>query len=168
MTTSSNSSALRSANGRAQRSRSFSPATPRSLALRSICVAMTLLLLGGCVSGRVQRGAVIGAASGLVLGGTTGVLISDKHLLGSDDSAASGNISLAKGPTIAASILIGTVVGAIVGAMVGHRRDEGYDPEKLQASSPKPAATPDADPKPAAKPDAGAKEQARAPWLRGL
>ncbi|MFI5306874.1 MAG: hypothetical protein ACHQ53_05970 [Polyangiales bacterium] len=114
------------------------------------------------MSAQVQRGAAIGAVSGLLVGGTMGVLVSNKHLLGSDDSAASGNISLPKGGSIAAGLAIGAAVGAVVGAMVGHRRDEGYEmPEKAAAKAPANAAEP-------APPSKDDKQQARAPYLRDL
>jgi uncharacterized protein YcfJ len=121
------------------------------------CVT-ALIVLSGCASGQVQRGALIGAASGLVAGGTVGVLISDKNLLGSRTDDNSGNIALPRGGTIAASLLVGTMLGAIVGAMVGHQRDDGYEQPQKPAQGAKPAASAD---------DAQ-KQQARAPWLRGL
>jgi hypothetical protein len=127
-----------------------------------------VLALSGCVSSQVQRGALIGAGSGLVLGAGVAELISDKNLLGSDTSKQSGNMALPRGATFASSMLIGTVFGAIVGAMVGHRRDEGYDDEAPRPTTPA-AASPDT--KAGASSDAdttAAKEQARAPYLRGL
>jgi len=135
--------------------------TSASVPFRALCIAMIVAWLSGCVSAQVQRGAAIGAASGLVIGGVTGVLVSDKHLLGSDDSAQSGNIALPKGGSIAAGLAIGAVVGAVVGAMVGHRRDEGYEmPEKPAAKTPSNAAP--------ASDDDKSKQQALAPYLRGL
>jgi hypothetical protein len=123
----------------------------------------SVLALSGCVSAQVQRGALIGAGSGLVLGAGVAELISDKSLLGSSTSKDSGNIALPRGATFASSMLIGTVIGAIVGAMVGHRRDEGYDDV-----TPPPRPTTPAPASPDGANTAPAKEQARAPYLRGL
>jgi uncharacterized protein YcfJ len=123
---------------------------------KGLACVTALIALSGCASGQVQRGALIGTATGLVAGGTVGVLISDEHLLGSSKKETSGNMALPPGGTIAASLLVGAVFGAIIGAMVGHQRDDGYEQPQ------KPAPTP------ARSQDDAQKQQARAPWLRGL
>lgn len=130
---------------------------------KGLACITALLALSGCASSQVQRGALIGAASGLVAGGTVGVLISDKHLLGSNTTPESGNIALPRGESIAASLLVGAVFGAIVGAMVGHQRDDGYE-------QPQKSATPSAQSTPAGASGSNDadKQQARAPYLRGL
>jgi hypothetical protein len=92
----------------------------------SVSLAM-MLLLGGCASYHVQRGALIGALSGAALGSGVGYMISDESLLGSDDSGPGGDTSLPKGSSIAVGLAIGVVAGGIVGAMVGHRRDDGFE-----------------------------------------
>ena len=118
-----------------------------------------VLVLSGCVSSQVQRGALIGAAAGVVAGGTVGVLMSDKHLLGFSDSKDSGNIPLPKGGTIAAGVAVGAMLGAIVGAMIGHRRDEGYEDVPAPAAAPTPTSASSID---------DGQQQARAPHLLGL
>ena len=78
-----------------------------------------VLALGGCVSATVQHGALIGAGSGLLLGTTTGVLISNDKLLGPTASKTNGDITFEPAATIAAGALVGALFGGLVGAMVG-------------------------------------------------
>jgi hypothetical protein len=93
--------------------------------IKAAVVVSCVLGIAGCASGPTVKGALIGAGSGLVLGATTGVLISDPDLLGSPTSVESGDLSLDKGPTIGASTLVGAVFGAVVGAMIGHGYEDG-------------------------------------------
>jgi hypothetical protein len=104
--------------------------------IKAAVVVSCVLGLAGCASGPTVKGALIGAGSGVVLGATTGVLISDPDLLGSPTTAESGDLSLDKGPTIGASTLIGAVFGAIVGAMIGHGYDEPGDEALPPAAAP--------------------------------
>jgi hypothetical protein len=87
---------------------------------------LALLLLGGCASYHVQRGALVGALSGAALGSGLGYVVSDESMLGSEDSGPGGDTSL-PGSSIAVGLAIGVVTGGIVGAMVGHRRDDGFE-----------------------------------------
>jgi hypothetical protein len=96
----------------------------------------------GCASGAVQRGALIGAASGAALGVGTGLLISDKDLLGSPETLESGNLSLGTGEAVGAGVAIGVVFGAIVGAMIGHSSDDEPQLEQPKAASTLDAADP--------------------------
>lgn len=80
--------------------------------------------ISGCASASVQRGALIGALSGALVGAGTGVLISNEDLLGSPETAASGDIALGAPESIGAGATIGAVFGAIVGAMIGYGDDE--------------------------------------------
>lgn len=141
---------------------------------KTLALLLAVLLLGGCVSAQVQRGALIGAASGLVAGGTVGLLISDPNLYGTPKSVKSsdpahqrelGQLPLPEGPSILAGAAIGTVLGAIIGAMVGHRRDEGYE------TPPKPASAPagnKAESGGASTASNDGAQDARPPYLRGL
>jgi hypothetical protein len=81
---------------------------------------LTTFVSSGCVSSAVARGALIGAASGAVLGVGTGVLISDDKLLGSTPQS---HFAIGSAESIGAASLIGTVFGAIVGAMIGHQSE---------------------------------------------
>jgi hypothetical protein len=101
--------------------------------IKAAVVVSCVLGMAGCASGPVAKGSMIGAASGAALGATTGVLISSPSLLGSPTSEISGDLSLDKGPTIAASTLIGVVFGAVVGAMIGHGYDEGSEVQPTAA-----------------------------------
>ena len=130
---------------------------------KALALVTALIALSGCTSAHVNRGALIGAASGLVAGGAVGLLITDDKLLGSAKSKDSGNIALPKGGTLAASVLVGTVFGAIIGAMVGHQRETPYEqPEKVV-----PTRTGSA-PAPAPEKSANDKQQARAPYLSAV
>jgi uncharacterized protein YcfJ len=80
----------------------------------------TLLTLAGCVSASVQKGAVIGAASGAIAGAGLGALVSDKDLLGNTASKQNGDLALDAASSISAGVVIGAVFGGIVGAMIGH------------------------------------------------
>jgi hypothetical protein len=104
--------------------------------IKAAVVVSCVLGMVGCASGPTVKGALIGAGSGVVLGATTGVLISSPSLLGSPTSEISGDLSLDKGPTIAASTLIGAVFGAMVGAMMGHGHEDGGDAEVSPAAAP--------------------------------
>jgi hypothetical protein len=117
--------------------------------------SLALILLGGCASSHVQKGALIGVLSGAALGTGLGYAVSNEDLLGSDENGPGGDTSLPRGGSIAAGLAIGVVVGSIVGAMVGHGRDDGFE------ERPKP---------PELLEDAqrANEEQARAPHLRGL
>jgi hypothetical protein len=122
-----------------------------------LSLSSALLLLNGCASYHVQRGALIGALSGAAVGSGVGYAVSSEDLLGSDDSGPGGDTSLPRGGSIAAGLAIGVVTGAIVGAMFGHGNDDGYEERpKPVLDTPETQATPDAEP------------QARAPYLRGL
>lgn len=105
--------------------------------IKAMVVVSCVLGLGGCASGPVVKGTLIGAASGAALGAGVGVLVSNDKLLGSPETARSGDLSLDKGPTIGAGALIGVAVGAIVGAMIGH----GYDDGDAAEAPPPPAAS---------------------------
>lgn len=83
-------------------------------------VAGVVFALSGCVSSSVQRGTLIGAASGAVLGAGTGLLISDDKLLGSSKQS---ELALDRGASVGAGTLIGVVFGAVIGAMIGHGND---------------------------------------------
>jgi hypothetical protein len=102
--------------------------------IKAAVVVSCVLGMVGCASGPVAKGTLIGAASGAVLGATTGVLVSSPSLLGSPTSEISGDLSLDKGPTIAASTLIGVVFGAVVGAMIGHGYDDGSEAQPTAAN----------------------------------
>ena len=116
--------------------------------------SLVLMLLGGCASSHVQKGALVGVLSGAALGTGLGYAVSNEDLLGSDDSGPGGDTSLPRGGSVVAGLAIGAVVGGIVGAMVGHGRDDGFE------ERPKP---------PELQEDADKNEQqARAPHLRGL
>jgi hypothetical protein len=106
----------------------------RSLAAGAVVSAVATG--SGCASGAVQRGALIGAASGAVLGVGTGLLVSDKDLLGSPATKESGNLSLATGEAVGASVAIGVVFGALVGAMVGHASDDEPSSGSPEAAPP--------------------------------
>ena len=99
------------------------------------------LVLGGCASAPVQRGTLIGLATGAALGAGTGVLVSDEKLLGSPTTEASGNIGLKSGAAIGAGALIGGVFGAFVGALIGHGHE---DPFAEEEAAPPSDATPQA------------------------
>jgi len=101
---------------------------------RAGVLSVVVLLFGACASAAVQRGTLIGAATGAVLGSGTGVLISNDDLLGSSQSEASGDLALTAAPTIGASALIGAVFGAIVGAMIGHGNENPAAPADPPAS----------------------------------
>jgi len=118
-----------------------------------------LLLLGGCASAQVHRGAAIGALSGAAAGASIGLLISDEELLGSGSGGPGGDKSIPQGGSVMAGLAIGLLTGAIVGAMAGHGGESQYE-KKKQLPPPPP---------PDAPPEAGAEPQAaRAPYLRGL
>ena len=103
-----------------------------SVITRALLALLTVVLMAGCASAAVQRGALIGAGAGAAVGVTTGFLISDPDLLGSSESIESGNISLGTGESVAAGAIIGAVFGALVGAMIGHAADdEPVMPEQL-------------------------------------
>jgi hypothetical protein len=96
-------------------------------------VASVALALSGCVSSSVQRGTIIGAASGAALGLGSGLLISDDKLLGSSKASQA---ELDRGASVGAGVLIGTVFGAIVGAMIGHGNDNsGREPTPAATSA---------------------------------
>jgi hypothetical protein len=94
--------------------------------------AAVAFALTGCVSSSVQRGTLIGAASGAVLGAGTGLLISDDKLLGSSKES---KVALDRGEAVGASLLVGTVFGAIVGAMIGHGNDHSDRESQRPAAS---------------------------------
>lgn len=102
--------------------------------IKAAVVVSCVLGMAGCASGPTVKGALIGAGSGAVLGATTGFLISDPDLLGSPTTEVSGDLSLDKGPTVAASSLIGVVFGAIAGAMIGHGYEEPGEVQPAAAS----------------------------------
>ena len=87
-----------------------------------LTAAVAFMLMSGCLSNPVPRGAVIGALSGAALGAGTGVLISNATLLGSHPET---KLELSKAESIGSAALIGGVFGAIVGAMIAHQRDTG-------------------------------------------
>ena len=98
-------------------------------------VAGVALAFSGCVSSSVQKGTLIGALSGAALGAGTGVLITNDKLLGSTPES---RLELEKGPTLGASLVVGTVFGAIVGAMIGHGNDHSdRDPAPEPSASAK-------------------------------
>jgi hypothetical protein len=115
--------------------------------------SLVLMLLGGCASSHVQKGALIGALSGAALGTGLGYAVSNEDLLGSDVGGPGADTALPRGGSIASGLAIGVMVGAIVGAMVGHGRDDGFEerpkPPELEASR-------------------AQQQQARAPHLRDL
>jgi len=120
----------------------------------AMSISLALMLLGGCASSHVQKGALIGALSGAALGTGLGYAVSNEDLLGSDENGPGGDTSLPRGGSMGAGLAIGVVVGGIVGAMFGHGRDDGFE------ERPKP---------PELQEDTAANdEQARAPYLRGL
>ena len=102
-------------------------------------VAVTAVVLSGCISsagaGAATKGALIGAVSGAALGAGTGVLISDDELLGSSKQS---QLELSAGASIGAGSLIGGVFGAIIGAMIGDQRQDKLPlapgPEEAAAS----------------------------------
>jgi hypothetical protein len=101
-------------------------------------VAGVVFALSGCVSSSVQRGTLIGAASGAALGAGTGLLISDDKLLGSSKDS---KLALDRGSSVGAGALIGVAFGAIIGAMIGHGndnsdRDAAATPASAQAQKP--------------------------------
>jgi hypothetical protein len=114
-----------------------------------LAVVSILFVLGGCASHQVQKGALIGALSGVALGTGLGLVLSEPDLLGSGSEGPGGDTALPVGGSMLAGAAIGAVMGGIVGAMVGHQRDDGYERKKPE-------------PPPASEP------QARAPYLRGL
>jgi len=97
------------------------------------------LVLGGCASGPVARGTLIGLAAGAALGAGLGAAVSDPDLLGNSGSPESGDIALKQGPAIGVGALIGGVFGTLVGAMIGH----GYDDPNAEEPPP-PEAQPQA------------------------
>lgn len=104
--------------------------------LAAAAVLSAVVTGSGCASGAVQRGALIGAASGAVLGAGTGLLISDKELLGSPATPESGNLSLGTGEAVGASVAIGVAFGALVGAMIGHASDDEPSSKSPEAEPP--------------------------------
>jgi hypothetical protein len=109
---------------------------PNTKRLAVVVAVPWLLSINACVSSSVQKGTLIGAASGALLGAGTGVLISNEHLLGSNKAS---QMQLDPGASIGGGVLIGAVFGAIVGAMVGHQNDD-----KLKiATEAAPTPTPD-------------------------
>lgn len=119
--------------------------------MKILACTSVLLLLGGCASSHVQKGALIGALSGTALGAGLGYTLSEPELLGSGSGSKSGDTSLPVGSSTLAGAAIGLMVGGIVGAMVGHQRDEGYEePKKIVFD------------------DEDETQQSRAPYLRGL
>jgi hypothetical protein len=112
--------------------------------------SLVLMLLGGCVSSHVQKGALIGALSGAALGTGLGYSFSNEDLLGADED---GPTALSPSGSMAAGLTIGVIVGGIVGAMVGHSRDDGFE------ERPKP---------PELEEGTATEQQARAPHLREL
>jgi hypothetical protein len=102
-------------------------------------VAVVAFALSGCVSGPVQRGALIGIASGAAVGAGAGALIGDEKLLGSTQES---KLALSSGSTIPAGAVIGAVFGGIIGAMIGHGNDvnAGKDATPDHASAQQPAA----------------------------
>jgi hypothetical protein len=108
--------------------------------LRRTITLVTLLALGGCVSSAVQKGTVIGAASGAIAGAGLGALVSDKDLLGNTANKQNGNIALDPATSISAGAVIGAVFGGIVGAMIGHHYAAPEQPEastQAQATQPR-------------------------------
>lgn len=102
-------------------------------------VVVVVLALGGCASSAIQRGALIGAGTGAVLGTTTGVLITDDDLLGTRESKLQGNVSLETGSTILAGAVVGALFGGLVGAMAGKANDHpDVIPDDAQSDDAKP------------------------------
>lgn len=126
--------------------------------MRVVSAVLAVFVLAGCVSSQVCKGAAIGATSGAVAGAGVGLLISDKDLLGSENTPAKGDTSLGMGETIAASAAIGVVFGAVVGAMIGHQNEPRYGREINEAAAREAQASPETAPDPV-KPQ----EEARAP-----
>ena len=103
---------------------------------RSLVLVLLILVLGGCVSSRVQTGAAYGALAGAAAGGTVGFLITDEDLLGSPATPDTGDTSISRGGGLAASLAIGGVGGAVVGAMVGARHDDRYADIEIPTGEP--------------------------------
>jgi hypothetical protein len=95
--------------------------------VKILSCSIVLMLLSGCASYHVQRGALIGALSGAAVGAGLGYTVSDPSLLGSEESGPGGNTSLPVGSSTVVGLAVGLVTGTIVGAMVGHRRDDGFE-----------------------------------------
>ena len=95
--------------------------------LKILTCSLIWVLLSGCASYHVQRGALIGALSGAAVGTGLGYALSEESLLGSPSGGPGGDTSLPQGGSIAAGLAIGLMTGAIVGAMVGHARDDGFE-----------------------------------------
>ena len=120
-----------------------------------------LLVLGGCASAQVHRGAIIGALSGAAAGASVGLVISDEELLGSGSGGPGGDKSLPQGGSVLAGLAIGAVAGAVVGAMAGHGGESAYERKKKVPPPPPPG-------EPAPPADVAAEPQARAPYLLGM
>lgn len=89
-----------------------------------------LLSLQGCVSSAVQRGAAIGALSGMAGGAALGYSFTDENLLGSPEHASKaegGDKALDSSDGILAGAIIGAIFGGIVGAMIGHKSERPND-----------------------------------------
>lgn len=124
--------------------------------MRVVSTLLIVLCLSGCVSSQVCKGATIGAVSGAAAGAGVGLLISDKSLLGSENTPEKGNTSLGVGETIAASAVIGVVFGAVVGAMIGHQNEPRYGREINEAAN-KSQASPETAPDPVEPQQEGAR-----------
>ena len=103
-----------------------------------VTAAVAFMLMSGCISNPVPRGAVLGALSGAVLGAGTGLLISDEKLLG---STRDSKLPLGKGESMVGATATGVVIGAIVGAMIAHQRETGK-PEASGSAATAQAAAP--------------------------
>lgn len=106
-------------------------------ALPVVAAVLSCAAICGCASASIQRGALIGALSGAAVGAGTGALISNEDLLGSPETAASGDISLDAPQSIAAGAAVGVVFGAIVGAMIGFGDEEAHAPAESTGQAPR-------------------------------